>query len=134
MKNTKQIQQLYEKLLETSEIPIIEADIFSKGIYMAKDGKKEIYLKQSLSTREKLKVLLHEYGHYIHLNHYFQNESRAECEMIANSSAFIICKNQGLNIYKEPDLSKFSDNKETIKQLKSTIQAVSEHIHKKLED
>lgn len=123
------IRQLYAGMVAASEIPITETpDIHSKGMYLSKDGKHEIYIKQSLSTREKLKVLLHEYSHYIHLTHYFQNESRPECEMIANGSAYFICTKHGLNIYKALDLERFSDDVDVVTRLTTTIQAVAEHI------
>jgi len=130
---TKQglIQQLYNKLLTASEIPITETpDIHSKGMYLSKDDKHDIYIKQSLSVREKLKVLLHEYSHYIHLVHYFKSESRSECEIIANGAASYICMKNGLSIYKTFDLSKFSDDIEVVTQLDATIQSVAEHILK----
>jgi len=120
---------LLAKMVAASEIPIIEtADIHSKGIYMSRDGKHEIYLKQSLTTREKLKVLLHEYGHYVHLTHYFKDESRAECEIIANGAAFFICDKFGLKIYKAVDLNKFSNDADVVARLTVTIQTVGEHI------
>ena len=55
------IQRLYERLRQSSEIPTVErSDIASKGLYLSNEEKKEIYIKQSLNHREKLKVLLHE--------------------------------------------------------------------------
>jgi len=127
--NQELICTLYDSLREAGEIPIIEtSDIHSKGIYITKDGKSEIYIKQSLSVQEKLKVLLHEYSHYVHLTHYFQDESRAECETIANGAAFLICKKYGLKIYKAMDLNKFTDDVDAITRLTSTIQGVSKHI------
>ena len=127
------IKQLYEKLLQSSEIPIIEsADIISKGLYLSENGKKEIYIKQSLHYREKLKVLIHEHSHHIHLTYYYTRESRAECEIIANRSAFLICLKFGLKLCKEVDLSKFSSDAETIERLNDTIQLVVAHILKKL--
>jgi len=123
------VQRLYTKLLAASEIPVIETpDIHSKGMYLSKDGKHEIYIKQSLSIREKLKVLLHEYSHYIHLTHYFKDESRSECEIIANGAASFICLMHGLNIYKIFDLTKFSDDTDIVTRLALTIQATAEHI------
>ena len=115
-------------MLVVGEIPIIETpDISSKGIYMSRDWKQEIFIKQSLRPQEKLKVLLHEYGHYVHLTHYFNNESRAECEIIANGSASLICKEYGLNICKDVDLVKFSDDSKIADRLSATIRAVAEH-------
>lgn len=123
------IMQLYEKLLQTSEIPIIESgDIISKGLYLSEDEKKKIYIKQSLSYREKLKILLHEYSHHIHLSHYYKQESRAECEIIANGSAFFICREFGLKVCKEVALSKFSTDAATVERVGATIQSVATHI------
>lgn len=123
------IKQLYEKLLQSSEIPIIETgDIISKGLYLSEDGKKEIYIKQSLNHREKLKVLLHEYSHHIHLSHYYKQESRAECEIIANGSAFFICREFGLKVCKEVDLTKCSNDAATVERVGAAIQSVATHI------
>ena len=123
------IKQLYEKLLQTSEIPVVErSDIASKGLYFTEGGMKEIYIKQSISPREKLKVLLHEYSHHIHLTHHFKQESRAECEIIANGAAFFICREFRLKLLKEIDLSKFSDDADTVERVGVAIQAVAGHI------
>lgn len=123
------IKQLYEKLLQSSEIPIIESgDIISKGLYLSEDGKKEIYIKQSLNHREKLKVLLHEHSHHIHLSHFYKQESRAECEIIANGSAFFICREFGLKICKEVDLTKFSADADTVERVGAAIKSVATHI------
>jgi hypothetical protein len=123
------IRQLYERLLRSSEIPINERDdIVSKGLYLTEDGKKEIYIKQSLTHREKLKVLLHEYSHHIHLTHHYNKESRAECEIIANGSALFVCAEFGLKLFKEIDLSKFSDDAGIVKRIRAAIQAVAGHI------
>ena len=123
------IRRLYNKLILASEIPVIEsADIISKGLYLTEEGKKQIYIKQSLTHREKLKVLLHEYSHHIHLTHYYKQESRAECEIIANGSGLFICREFGLKIYKEMDLSKFSKDADVVERIKNTIQIVSGHI------
>ena len=123
------IKQLYERLQQSSEIPVIErGDIASKGLYFTEDGKKEIYIKQSLNHREKLKVLLHEYSHHIHLTHYFNHEGRAECEVIANASAFFICEKFKLKLFKEINLSKFSDDADTVKRVENKINEVSAHI------
>jgi len=123
------LSRLYARILMASEIPIIESsDIHSKGIYMSDDKKKEIYIKQSLSVQEKLKVLLHEYSHHIHLTHYFNDESRSECEHIANGAAFFICNEYGLSIYKSIDLNKFTDDTAVITRLTETIRTVAEHI------
>lgn len=127
------MQQLYDKLQATSEIPIIEtSDIHSKGLYTTMHGKKEIFIKQSLTIKEKVKVLLHEYSHYVHFTHFYQDESRAECEIIANGSAYLICQEFKLNIAKEVDLAKFSDDTDIVNRLSATIQSVANHIIRQL--
>lgn len=129
MPRSSPIRQLYERLVQAGEIPVIESsDIISKGLYRTEDGKKEIYIKQSLDHREKLKVLLHEYSHHIHLTHHYNQESRAECEIIANGSAFFICGEYGLKLCKEVDLSKFSDDADVVRRVGTTIQTVASHI------
>lgn len=131
MKQTKQqiMQQLYDKLRAVSEIPIIErSDINSKGLYMTLHGKREIFIKQTMPLQEKLKVLLHEYSHYIHLTHYYNEESRAECELIANGSASFICREYGLSITKDVDLSRFSDDADVVTRMTAVIHTVANHI------
>ena len=128
-------QKLYVALKKASEIPVIEtAEIHSKGIYWSRDGKREIYIKLSLPIKEKLQVLLHETGHYVHTAHYFNDESRPECEVIANGAAAFICAKYGLNIFDFFDLGKFSDDADAITRLETTIQAVAEHILKGLKN
>lgn len=128
-----QIKLIYQRMLKSSEIPIIESgDIISKGLYISEKGRKSIYIKQSLRHQDKLKVLLHEYSHYIHLTHYFKQESWAECEIIANSSALSISRGLGLKTYKEVDLSKFLADADNIKQITDTIQSVAGHILKEI--
>ena len=123
------IKQLYEKLMQSSEIPIIESsDIISKGLYRTEYGTKEIYIKQSLNHREKLKVLLHEYSHHIHLTHHYNKERRTECEIIANGSAFFVCGEFGLKLFKEVDLSKFSDDADVVRRVGTAIETVANHI------
>jgi Zn-dependent peptidase ImmA (M78 family) len=129
------INQLYERLIKSSEIPIVErTDIISKGLYQPVYGKKEIYIKQSLNPREKLKVLLHEYSHHIHLSHHYKQETRAECEIIANGSAFLICGEFGLKLFKEVELSKFSNDADVVARIGATIQTVAGHILNGLRD
>ena len=131
LKQSKQhaMQQLYDKLRGASEIPITErSDIASKGLYMTLHGTPEIYIKQSLAIKEKLKVLLHEYSHYVHLTHYFNQESRAECELIANGAAFVVSREYGVNISKDVDLAKFTDDAGVINRLTVIIQTVAGHI------
>ena len=128
MTKQERIQQLYERLLELSEVPITEADILSKGLCLSENGGYRIYIKQSMKTQEKLKVLLHEYSHCVHLTHYYRKESRAECEIIANGSAFAVAQDFELNINKPVDLGKFTDNADVIDRLSTQIQTVSGHI------
>jgi Zn-dependent peptidase ImmA (M78 family) len=121
--------RLYQRLQQSSEIPVIErSDIASKGMYWNEEDKKEIYIKESINHREKLKVLCHEYSHHVHLTHYFNRESRSECEVIANGSAYFICREYGLKLFKEIDLSKFSDDEAVVARVGTMIQVVSGHI------
>ena len=90
--------------------------------------KQKIYIKQSLNYRQKLKVLLHEYSHHIHLTYYFNYKSRAECEIIANGSGSFICGEFGLKLFKEVDLSKFSDDADVVERVEAIIKVVANHI------
>jgi hypothetical protein len=130
-KQTKQqaIQHLYERLRAASEIPITERDeISSKGLYMTLHGRPEIYIKQPMAVKEKLKVLLHEYAHYVHTTHYYTHESRPMCELIANGAAFVVCREYGLDICKPVDIAKFTKDAAVVERLTVTIQAVAGHI------
>ena len=128
MNKQERIQRLYNQLLESSEVPITEEVILSKGLCLSENGKYRIYIKESLRVQEKLKVLLHEYSHCVHLTHYYRKESRAECEIIANGSAFAIAQEFGLNINKAVDLSKFTSDADGINRLSAQIQTVSSYI------
>ena len=48
--------------------------------------------------------------------------------MIANGSAYLICKGYGLGIYKDVALDKFSEDSDVINRLTDTIQSVAKHI------
>ena len=128
MTQKARIEQLYNRLLESSEFPVTEEAILSKGLCLSENGGYHIYVRESLQAREKLKVLLHEYSHCVHLTHYYRKESRAECEIIAHGSAFAVAQEFGLNLGKPVDLSKFTDEADTVSRLTAQIQSVASHI------
>ena len=103
MSKQKELQRFYEKLLKATEIPIIETEIWSPGFYQSQGGEHRIYIKQSLPVAEKIKVVAHEYTHYIHLNKQYENESRASSEIIAECTTYFICEQFHLDLFQEMD-------------------------------
>jgi len=103
MSTKKELQMFYERLLRAVEIPVIETEIWSPGFYQSQGGEHRIYLKNSLPVAEKIKVVTHEYTHYLHLNKQYENESRESTEIIAEVTTYFICKQFNLGLFKEMD-------------------------------
>jgi len=103
MSSKKELQMFYEKLLRAVEIPVIETEIWSPGFYQSSGGEHRIYLKKSLPIEEKIKVVTHEYTHYLHLNKQYENESRESTEIIAEVTTYFICEQFNLGLFIEMD-------------------------------
>lgn len=89
-------RKLLRRLLVVSECPVMGThSISSKGMYL----NDTIFINANLDTDERLKVLLHELGHYVHLNHFYNEESRGECEIIANCIGLRLCHKYDLDPY-----------------------------------
>lgn len=86
---------VYQKLLSIIEIPVTETEISSNGLYNIKNPK--IQIKSTLSTTHKVKTLIHEYAHHLHHTHLYNDESYDIGEVIAESSAYIVCSYLKIN-------------------------------------
>ena len=107
-------ETLYQRLVDTIEVPIIETpDIWTKGIFIQERGREpKIYIKQGIPPIEKLQVLLHEYSHYLHMAKFFEQENRAECEIIAESTVFFVMLEYCISLPDEPVLEEFTQDPE----------------------
>lgn len=88
--------ELYEKLNNISNIPIIEEEMFGglKGYYSPK--KHIIALKKGLSINEKTAVLLHELSHGLY-DDFDYKKDRNLSEVFVESIAFIVADYFGLD-------------------------------------
>ena len=83
-------------MIEILEIPVTESpDIASKGQYNSLS--KTIVIKANVAPIQKIKTLIHEYAHHIHLSKYPENEPKNLKELIAESVAFVVCSYLRIN-------------------------------------
>lgn len=132
--NCSDIHTIYEKCKSLIEIPVIEkSNMLSKGSYDTVS--KTISINSSYSDTQMLKSLIHEYAHHLHHTKYFNNEKRSICEVIAESSAYIVSKYLGIDCsdYSIPYIHGWADDISEFKSSCSKIQKIAEEIIKKLE-
>ena len=125
--------ELYHQLQTKLDITVTErADIAANGQYHLLTN--EIAIKSSLHPVQKIKTLIHEYAHHIHLSHFFNDEKKSERELIAESVAFVAC--QHLNIdssdYSFPYLRTWLDEPKQLKQLGDKISKIAAMVIEKL--
>lgn len=87
---------LYSTILSHIDIPVEEvAQLAPKGCYYPADP--HIEIRASLSVIQRIKTLIHEFAHHIHHTRYYADESYDVAEVIAESTAFIVCSVLGVN-------------------------------------
>jgi antirestriction protein ArdC len=103
-------------------------DIRAKGTYDI--IKKVITIKSGLSYQQKIKTLVHEYVHHIHHSKYHNEESRDLSEIIAESTAYIVCSNIGVQCddYSIPYLKTWCNDIRQLKMVGITIQKIAREI------
>jgi len=123
-------ESLYRRLVAVIDVPVIEtSEIWTKGIFIQERGQEpRIYIKEELEQAEKLQVLLYEYVHYLHTAKYYEQESRAEAEFIAESAVFFILREFNLTPKVTPAQAEFTKDADRIKHLSTKIQQISEEI------
>jgi hypothetical protein len=88
----------------------------------------KIYIRQDIKPPEKLKVLLHELSHYLHLTKFFEQENRSECEIIAQGAVFFVLREFGIETSNEPVLAELTQDPDRTKHLSSKIKQISAEI------
>lgn len=129
-------KKLYQQLLNifSKEFSINEvSDTSAKGSYNLIS--KEIAIRSDLSSTQKIKTLIHEIVHaYDFKMHPDENISRSKREIIAESTAYIIALNIGIDTasYSIPYLKSWLKTKDDIKNVADTVQKLSNIIITKI--
>lgn len=94
--NKNEMAYFYEKLKKFSRFPIYEENLYGnlKGYY--NPSKKNIVLKKSLSTDDKVAVLLHELSHGLYDDFDYKTD-RNLSEVFVESIAYIVANHFGLD-------------------------------------
>lgn len=120
---------IYDQIRSEIKVPIMEVpDLSSKGCYHLLS--QEIRIRSDLSTVQKIKTLIHEYAHHVHHTCYNDNESYAVSEVIAESSAYIVCRFLGIDTsdYSAHYVKSWSDSLTSKEMLGVKVQKVSADI------
>ena len=120
---------VYKALQEALELPVKElSDLTAKGHY--NETSKAITINSSLDTIHKIKTLLHEYAHYIHVTHYPDNEPEDLCELIAESVAFIVSNylNFDTSDYSFPYIASWLKDPKELKIIGSKVTKIASDI------
>lgn len=125
-------KEIYEKLLTfiSREHTVTEVtETASKGSYNLETG--DICIRGNLDYLQKIKTILHEYAHAIDFKlHPEQDISRNRRELIAESVAFVVSMNLGLDTssYSISYIKSWMEDKGELKIIADSIQKISEQI------
>ena len=125
---------IYQKLREKIDIPVTEVDLMAaKGSYSP--DTKQIQIKSSLSAVQKVKTLVHELAHHVHLTKYFCNETKDVGEVMAESAAYVVCQHLGIDSseYSFAYITTWAKEPEIIKAVGSKVQKIAREIIEKFE-
>jgi len=87
---------LYPKFKALSPVPVSEEDTQMNGYYHIED--RRIVIKKDNTSDQKTKTLIHEVAHAtMHLKGLDKNLNREEQELVAESVAFVVCGEYGLD-------------------------------------
>lgn len=94
--NSNNMDELYEKLVAFSDIPVIEKELNGgvRGYYSEK--KQEIAIKKNMSLDDKASVLLHELTHSLY-DDFDYSKDRDLSEVFVESVAYIVANHFGLD-------------------------------------
>ena len=131
------VLELYNKVLAivSKELEVVEVvKTASKGSYNTETG--QICIRADLDPIAKLKTLCHEWSHSIHLStEEGMNMTRAQKEIIAESSSYICCQHMGISTedYSFPYIKSWMVNgKEDVRAVAEATQMVANTILNKL--
>ncbi len=126
---------LYNILLDhIVDIPVHETDsLSSKGAYSPTT--QEIFIKSALSNTQKVKTLLHEFTHHLHHSSYNDEESRALGEVIAESTAYVVCSFLGYDTtdYSLTYVKTWAKDSNQLKAVGTKIQIIASDIISRIE-
>jgi antirestriction protein ArdC len=89
-------EMLYPMLKALSPVPINEEDTQMNGYYHIEE--RRIAIKASLTSDQKCKTIIHEIAHAtMHIRGLDKNLTRDEQELVAESVAFVVCGEHGLD-------------------------------------
>lgn len=126
------VQEVYKKLkaIISLEHEVREvAGIASKGSYNLETG--VICIRSDVGHLQKIKTLIHEYAHSIDFAmHPGEDISRNKRELIAESSAFVVCGRLGLDTssYSMGYIKSWLKDKEELKIIAGSVQKVAAKI------
>jgi antirestriction protein ArdC len=128
--DSNDLTALYDSLINSMlEIEVKEvSNIRPKGYYDPVN--QLIAINSSLATKQKIKTLIHEYTHHLHLTRYFNDESRDLAEVIAESSAYIVSSYLGIDTsdYSIPYINSWTKDTNGLKLIGNKIQQISHEI------
>lgn len=117
---------LYKVIKGSIDIPVDEIDqISSKGCYYLENPRIEI--RSSLTMVQKIKTLCHEWSHHLHHTRYYEDESYALSEVIAESSAYIVCSCFGIDTsdYSAGYIHSWSKDQKVLHRTANKIQKIA---------
>lgn len=122
-------EEILHEIKSVITVPIIEVEkLSSKGSY--NPTTKRIKIKSELTTVQKIKTLIHEYAHHVHHTCYEGQESYNASEVIAESSAYIVCRILGIDTsdYSAPYIESWKDASSNLADIGVKVQKVSSEI------
>lgn len=122
-------KEIYNNLLDIIDIPVKEKDRMpAKGCYHI--DTQNIDIKSSLSTVQKIKTLIHEWAHFLHHTKYFEEEDCDIGEIIAESSAYIVCNYLKIDTsdYSIPYIKSWCNDIKKLHKVADKVQKISQDI------
>jgi antirestriction protein ArdC len=122
-------ETLYPKFKGLSPVPVSEEDIQINGYYHIEE--KRIVIKQDLTPDQKAKTVVHEIAHAtMHLKGLDKNLSREEQELVAESVAFVVCGEYGLDSseYTFGYLSSWKGDEGKMQEIGAVVQNVAREV------
>lgn len=127
--------EIYNNLINKFSLPVDEIyNLPANGCYYTNEQK--IAIKSTLSPLHKIKTLLHEYAHHLHHVKYFNNECKDLAEVLAESTAFVICSYLGIDTldYSIPYIKTWCKDEAMLKDSFLKIKQISSDIINLIEE